>query len=109
MVELLVDAKRDLLHRQGFVTVEDFEAAWAEAWATMVAERAWPHATTHRRQWRSAMKTAMKPEARACFLGQPTAFQFFLEAILSRVDESRVAIPVGGPARYNIYDTQAVA
>jgi hypothetical protein len=91
MVELLAEAKRQLLAVQGSVTVEDFEAAWDVAWAQMVTERAWPHNTVQRRQWRNAMKTAMKPEARACFVNQPTAFQFYVGAIFGMVDESRDA------------------
>lgn len=93
MVELLTIAKRDLLAQHGVVTAEDFERAWQEAWNLMVVERAWPHNTEHRRAWRSAMTEAMKPEARACFLDQPTPFQFYVEAIRGLVDESRTASP----------------
>src|SRR4051812_29654741 len=50
-----------------------FEGAWERSWAVMVAERGWPHKTAERRAWREAMR-ATKPEVRACFLGQPTAF-----------------------------------
>lgn len=58
-----------------------FERAWDEAWSVMVTERAWPHATEHRRQWRKGMEEAMKPEARACFLGLPTAYQRWHEQL----------------------------
>lgn len=73
MVELLAEGKRRLLAEQGGVTPEDFEREWDAAWALMVAERAWPHATIDRRQWKAAM-LATKSEARASFLGRPTMF-----------------------------------
>lgn len=91
MVELLAERKRTLLRECGVVTAEDFEVAWEASWTQMVAERAWPHATVHRRQWRRAMEEAMMPEARACWLGQPTAFSEYVTAIFALVDESRDA------------------
>jgi hypothetical protein len=88
MVELLAVEKRRLLAEHGRVTVEDFEVAWVECWAVMRSERAWPHATVHRRAWRKAMNEALKPEARACFLGEPTGFQRYIGALADAMDES---------------------
>lgn len=82
MVELLVDRKREVLAAQGYVTEQDFEDAWALSWAMMVTERAWPHATAERRGWRKAMLEAMRPEAKACFLGVPSGFQRYARAVL---------------------------
>jgi hypothetical protein len=82
MVELLADAKRDLLERGVELTPRVFERAWAEAWEVMIAERAWPHATEHRRQWRAAM-IAAKGEMRAAFLGRPTMFARISESLLA--------------------------
>ncbi len=45
----------------------DFRAAWDRSWATMVDERAWPHATKHRRAWREAMNRT-RPKCRAAFI-----------------------------------------
>jgi hypothetical protein len=73
MIELLAQAKHDMLAAAGFVTRADFEGAWNDAWELMVTERSWPHATEHRRQWRVAM-LATRSEMRAAFLGQHTMF-----------------------------------
>lgn len=75
MVQLLADEKRRLLADKGRVTHRDFDEAWDRCWALMVTERAWPHATEHRRAWRAAM-VATRSEARASFVGEPTAFAY---------------------------------
>lgn len=73
MADLLIAVKREMLAAGVELTRGAFEAAWATAWVAMVAERGWPHATEHRRQWRAAMLAA-KPEFRAAFLGRETTF-----------------------------------
>jgi hypothetical protein len=80
MVELLSMEKSRLIAENGTVTSHDFDAAWQLAWQVMVAERAWPHATKHRRAWRAAM-LATRSEARAAFLGEPTAFAHVAERL----------------------------
>lgn len=60
--------------------MQTFEAAWDRSWQVMVTERAWPHATQRRREGRRAL-IETKPEFRACFLGLPTAFQRYADAI----------------------------
>lgn len=88
MVELLIGEKRRVLLECGYATVEDFEAAWERCWQVMVAERAWPHATSHRRAWRQAMEQALYPEARACFIDQPTGFYRYIVALAEARDRS---------------------
>jgi hypothetical protein len=73
MVELLAVEKRRLLAARGHVTTQDFDAAWEACWEVMVLERAWPHATCHRRSWR-AVQWSTRSEFRAAFLDEPTAF-----------------------------------
>lgn len=68
----------ELLH--DLPAMQAFEAAWDRSWRTMVQERAWPHATQRRREGRRALQET-KPEFRACFLGLPTAFQRYADAI----------------------------
>lgn len=75
MVELLTIEKRRLLAEHGHVTRQDFEEAWERCWHVMVLERAWPHATRHRRAWRQAQDET-KLECCAAFLGEPTPFSF---------------------------------
>jgi hypothetical protein len=75
MVELLAVEKERVLAEGRDVTRHDFEEAWAKCWNHMIAERAWPHATIHRRAWRSAM-IATRSETRAAFVGDPTPFAF---------------------------------
>lgn len=91
MVELLATEKRRLLDDGRRLTIDEFEAAWDAAWLLMVAERAWPHATTERRGWRVAMLEAMKPEARACFLDQPSGFCKWVGALADALDGSMFA------------------
>jgi len=90
MVELLAHEKKCLLETKGCLTGEDFEAAWERCWQIMVTERAWPHATTHRRAWRAAMLDC-KPETRASFLDQPSGFSRYVGAIAEAMDQSRFA------------------
>ena len=73
MVELLAAEKHRLLAAEGHVTRNDFRRAWLMAWDVMVLERAWPHASRHRRMWREAM-VAMRPEMEAAFLDAETPF-----------------------------------
>jgi hypothetical protein len=75
MVALLAIEKQRLRAEKGELDRRDFDAAWEACWGVMVAERAWPHATVHRRAWRQAM-VATRRECRAAFLDQPTAFAF---------------------------------
>lgn len=91
MVALLAVEKKRLLAEKGKVTIEDFEACWDLCWAIMVTERAWPHATAHRRAWRAAMEQAMKPEAAACFIGVPSGFQRYVGALAEALDQSTFA------------------
>lgn len=90
MVDLLADQKRQLLDDGVVLTGAVFEAAWEASWLVMVSERAWPHATTERRGWRKAMEEAMKPEARACFLNEPTGFHRYVD-VLSQAFSSSVS------------------
>jgi hypothetical protein len=82
MTELLGEHKRRLLAEpeHGDVTLREFDEAWAASWEVMVLEHAWPHATAHRRGWRSAM-LATRSEARAAWLGQPTPFALAVERL----------------------------
>jgi hypothetical protein len=80
MTELLAVEKRRLLAECGSVTLHDFEDAWTLSWEVMVVEHAWPHATAHRRGWRTAM-LATRSELRAAWLGQPTAFASAVERL----------------------------
>lgn len=80
MAELLLDAKRSVLAERGYVTLRDFDEAWAASWERMIVEHAWPHATQHRRGWRTAM-LATRSELRAAWLGQPTAFAVAVERL----------------------------
>lgn len=75
MVELLAIEKRRVLAEKGTVSLQDFRDAWDACWWTMVLERAWPHATCHRRSWRITMLVT-RQEARAAFLDDPTAFSW---------------------------------
>lgn len=85
MVQLLALAKYWLLIENGAVTRSDFDAAWEGCWEVMVDERAWPHATRHRRAWRKAMQVT-RSEMRAAFLDQPTAYAFVAERITTAAD-----------------------
>jgi hypothetical protein len=80
MVALLAVEKRRLIAANGAVTRQDFEAAWDRCWHVMVLERAWAHATRFRRGSRMAMLST-KPEFRAAFLDEPTAFAFAVERL----------------------------
>ena len=82
MVELLSEAKRRLIAEQGMVTEADFNREWEAAWALMVAEKAWPHATEHRRQWREAMRST-RADYGAAFLGVETPYSRWHEQALS--------------------------
>jgi len=75
MVELLSVEKRHLIAEHGHVTHRDFRDAWDRSWTQMVIERAFPHATVHRRNWRRAL-VGTQPEFRAAFLDEPSAFSF---------------------------------
>jgi hypothetical protein len=80
MTDLLVACKRELLDAQVELTPRVFEVAWTDAWETMIGERAYPHATEHRRQWKAAL-LACKSEMRAAFLGAPTPFGRLADAL----------------------------
>lgn len=97
MAELLAYERRRLLRsraRAGLpevVTAEDFEAAWEECWAIMVAERAWPHLTRERVGWRQAQLDT-KPQLLQVWLGRTTAFDLAVEGIRERSDHSHAAV-----------------
>lgn len=91
MVELLREAKDRLLAETGKVTPEDFDREWEAAWALMVAERAFPHATEHRRQWRAAMLST-KSEARASFLDRPTTFSRLAASLTAASSRLHIAL-----------------
>jgi len=93
MADLLVERKRQLLAEGVELTRAHFEQAWREAWEIMVQERAWPHATEHRRQWRSAM-LACKGEMRAAFLDRPTMFARVSEALAAAGERMDVRVRV---------------
>ncbi len=80
MVELLAVEKKRLLAERGYVTSQDFSVAWDECWWTMKLERAWPHATVHRRGWRRAQERTRR-EMRAAFLDEPTPFALAAERL----------------------------
>lgn len=90
MLELLAVEKRRLLVTNGYVTEADFEVCWEMCWQVMVTERAWPHATAHRRSWRAAMLAA-KPEYGACWVGVETGFSRYIGALAEAMDQSRFA------------------
>ena len=73
MVELLAVEKRRLLAEKGQLTSADFRLAWDACWGIMVLERSWAHNSYLRRSVRGAM-LATKPEVRAAFLDERTAF-----------------------------------
>lgn len=89
MADLLVDAKRELLDQGVDLTPRVFDAAWRRAWEAMVEERAWPHATEHRRQWRSAM-IACKSEMRAAFLDVETPYSRISETFVKASERVEV-------------------
>jgi hypothetical protein len=90
MVELLTIEKRALLALGVELTDEHFELAWQAAWTLMVHERAFPHATIHRRSWRAAL-IGTKPEMCACFVGRETGFARYLAALAEAMDQSSFA------------------
>lgn len=61
-----------LLHG-GARTRAGFEDAWETAWRLMISERAYPHRTTERAQWREALAST-RPEFRAAYIGAETAY-----------------------------------
>lgn len=76
MVELLADWKRIIIEVDGRQpTLADFQMAWDRSWEIMVIERAWPHATKHRRAWRQ-VQDETKAECCAAFLDTPSPFAF---------------------------------
>jgi hypothetical protein len=89
MADLLLERKVRLLDDGVELTRHVFEAAWCEAWEVMVAEKAWPHATEHRRQWRAAM-ISCKTEMRAAFLDEPTMFARISDALMAAADRMEV-------------------
>jgi hypothetical protein len=91
MVELLAEAKARLLAERQSVTSADFEREWSAAWDVMTAERAWPHATEHRRQWRVAM-LATKSETRAAFLDRPTTFGSLAQSLTAASARLHIAL-----------------
>lgn len=85
MVELLTEAKARLLAEGVTLTVEVFDREWDAAWRLMVTERAWPHATEHRRQWRAAMRDT-RSEFQAAFLGVETAYSTWQDEVLRGIE-----------------------
>lgn len=86
MAALLAAEKRRMLADGRELTVRDFEEAWAACWAVMVHERAWPHATVHRRAWRQ-VQARTKDEFRAAFLDAPTPFALAAGRLMSAADK----------------------
>ena len=80
MAALLV-AERMALGRDP--TRRDFASAWDQSWATMVRERAWPHATKYRKAWRRAM-VATRPACRVAFLAGDVALGDWVEVCVER-------------------------
>jgi len=78
MVELLTIEKRKVLAMGRRPIANDFERAWEQCWKQMVREKAWPHSTEHRKQWREAMKET-KHEMRAAFLDLPPTLSTFAQ------------------------------
>lgn len=98
MVQLLLAEKRRMLADGRTLTRRDFEAAWDACWEVMVGERAWPHATEHRRYWRMMMAST-KNETRAAFLDQPTPFSTLAASLTAaarrfRIDLSPEELPM---------------
>lgn len=91
MAELLADARRELLAIDVVLDEADFDRAWDESWDRMRSERAWPHATEHRRQWRVAM-VATRSEMRAAFLGRPTMFGDLANSLMSAAARQGVVL-----------------
>ena len=91
MVELLAVRKRELLDHGVELTRSEFDAAWNDAWVIMTAERAWAHATEHRRGSRIAM-VSTRSEYRAAFLDQPTAFSTLAVGLTTAGKRLRVTV-----------------
>ena len=85
MRELLAVAKADGLA---------FDEAWEAALAQMTRERAWPHATIERKQWRLAV-AASREEMRRCYMNEPSAFGQIVAAILTQVTPEDVVADEG--------------
>jgi hypothetical protein len=85
MRELLAIAKSEGL---------EFEEAWESALGQMTRERAWPHATIERKQWRLAV-TASRAEMRRCYMDEPSAFGLIVAAILTHVTPDEVVADDG--------------
>jgi hypothetical protein len=82
MADLLAQRKRELLDAEVELTPRVFEQAWAECWELMIGERAYPHATEHRRQWKATL-IACKSEHRASFLGRATPFGRLADVLMA--------------------------
>lgn len=79
------------LLRGGARTLAGFEDAWETAWRLMISERAYPHRTEERAQWREALKAA-KPEFGAAYARIETGYSRWHSAILASLageDHSR--------------------
>jgi hypothetical protein len=73
VVELLKVEKRRLLAENGVCTHDDFRAAWEACEKVIIGERAFPHATVHRRRWWAALVSA-RPDYQAAFCDERTPF-----------------------------------
>jgi hypothetical protein len=76
--------KRALLTEYGSVDGDDFDRCWDVAFQQVIDERCFPDDRGHRRQWERALEVT-RPEFRACWLGERTAFQEWSRAIMAGV------------------------
>jgi hypothetical protein len=67
-----------------------------DAWPLALKRVVWPHDTTHRRQWREALR-ATRPEWEACYAGLETRtgmfFRDFPPGLLEREDLATHDLP----------------
>jgi hypothetical protein len=79
------------LARRGERTDAGFEEAWETALDVMKSERAYPHRTQPRHEWKAAIEAA-KSEFRASYLRIDTAFSRWYGVLLRQAaDETRFA------------------
>jgi hypothetical protein len=83
------------LLRGGARTPLGFEDAWQAAWRLMISERAYPHRTEERAQWREALR-ATKPEFCASYCRIETGYSRFHALLLAALEADDRSRPVGG-------------
>lgn len=67
-----------------------FDDAWRRAWAQMTAEKAWPHNTEQRAEWKSILE-GTREEWRRNYEGEDAPFAAIADAILTRTETEEVA------------------